>query len=137
MAQWWGPHTFTTSVCEMDLRPGGSFRLVMRGPDGSEFPYSGVYREVLAPERLVYTDDNSEMPDEWHDLVDPNRDRGAAKPALPSITTVTFDDLDGKTRLMLRTRFASAAVRDAMIKFQMSEGWAQSLQRLEALLANA
>jgi uncharacterized protein YndB with AHSA1/START domain len=135
MARWWGPHHFTNPVCELDVRPGGAFLIVMRGPDGSEFPCRGIYREVSPPARLVYTDDHSGMPDMWHDWVDPSRDKSAAKPALESVTTVTFDDLGGKTRLTLRTLFASVAVRDAMLKIQMAEGWAQSLERLESLLA--
>jgi uncharacterized protein YndB with AHSA1/START domain len=110
--------------------------IVMRGPDGSEYSFKVVYREIVPPERLVYTDDLAYMPDARHDLVDPNRDKSAGKPALESVTTVTFEDLDGKTKLTIRTLFSSVAVRDAMLKFQMAEGWAQSMERLETLLAN-
>jgi uncharacterized protein YndB with AHSA1/START domain len=53
MARWWGPKAFTNPVCEMDVRPGGAHRIVMRGADGVEYPLKGVYREVAAPERLV------------------------------------------------------------------------------------
>ncbi|HMD55276.1 MAG TPA: SRPBCC domain-containing protein, partial [Phycisphaerae bacterium] len=73
MAQWWGPHHFTNSVCEMDVRPGGAYRIVMRSPDGIEYPINGVFREIAAPERLVMTMDCSEHPDAWHDLVNPQR----------------------------------------------------------------
>jgi len=134
MARWWGPKDFTNPVCELDVRPGGTFRIVMRGPDGAEYPFKGVYREVVPPERIVYTDDCTEMPDEWHDLVNPNRDKSAGKPALESLTTVTFEDLGGKTRLTVCTLFASVAVRDAMLKMQMAEGWGESLDRLSAYL---
>src|SRR5579864_2222874 len=75
MAQWWGPHKFTNPVCEMDVRPGGAWRIVMRGPDGSLHPAKGVYREIVEPERLVMTVNHSELPDEWHDMVNPNRDK--------------------------------------------------------------
>jgi uncharacterized protein YndB with AHSA1/START domain len=88
-------------------------------------------------ERLVMTDDCSEHPDEWHDLVNPNRQKGEDKPALESISTVTFEEHDGKTKLTIRTRFASLAVRDAMLKMGMSEGWTQSLERLEGHLMKA
>src|SRR5688572_20703319 len=56
LPKWWGPHGMTTPVCEIDLRPGGIFRTVMRAPDGSEYPTRGVFLEVLAPERIVFTD---------------------------------------------------------------------------------
>lgn len=88
MAQWWGPHGFTNPVCEMDVRPGGAHRIVMRGPDGVEYPIKGVYLEVVEPERLVMTLDCSEHPAEWHDLVNPSRQKGegnglVAKPGTP------------------------------------------------------
>ena len=134
MARWWGPRVFTNPVCDMDVRPGGYFFIVMRGPDGSEFPFKGVFREVQPPERLVYTADHSELPVEWHDLVNPNRDKSAGPPKLETVTTVTFEEQDGKTKLTVRTLFDSAAVRDAMLKIQMAEGWSQSLDKLAELL---
>lgn len=135
MAQWWGPRTVTNSVCEMDVRPGGAYRIVMRGPDGAEYPVKGVYREVVKPERLVMTMDCSEHPDEWQDLVKPNRQKGERNPAGEMLSTVTFEELDGKTKVTVRTRFNSAAIRDSMLKMGMTEGWSQSLDRLEELLA--
>src|SRR3546814_15366725 len=56
LTHWWGPHGMTTPECEMDLRPGGAFRTLMRMEDGSEFPTSGVFLEVVAPARIVFTD---------------------------------------------------------------------------------
>ncbi len=56
LPQWWGPHGITTPVCEMDLRPGGIFRTVMRAPAGAEYPTKGVFLEVVEPERIVFTD---------------------------------------------------------------------------------
>lgn len=137
MARWWGPHGFTSPVCELDVRPGGAWRIVMRGPDGAEHPAKGVYREVVAPERLVMTINHSELSDEWHDLVNPNRDKAKGKPALEALTTVTFEEYGGKTTLTIRLRFESAAVRDALLKLGMSQGWAQSLERLTDVLAKA
>jgi uncharacterized protein YndB with AHSA1/START domain len=134
VAQWWGPHNFTTPVCEMDVRPGGAYRFVMRGPDGSEFPLKGVYLEIVEPERLVTTNDHSELPPEWHDSVNPNRDK-TKKPGLEAIQTVTFEKLGNKTKLTIRTRFESAAIRDAMVKHGMNEGWSQSLERLAKCVA--
>ena len=135
MAQWWGPHTFTNPVCEMDVRPGGAYRIVMRGPDGAEHPAKGVYREVVAPERLVMTINHSELSDEWHDLVNPNRDKAMGRPALEGLTTVTFEELGGQTKLTIRMLFDSAAIRDALLKIGMTQGWSQSLERLETVVA--
>jgi uncharacterized protein YndB with AHSA1/START domain len=75
MARWWGPKMFSNPVCEMDVRVGGAFRIVMRGPEGDEFPFKGVYLEVVENELLKFTDDCSEHPQEWHDLVQPGQDR--------------------------------------------------------------
>jgi uncharacterized protein YndB with AHSA1/START domain len=135
MAQWWGPHGFTNPICEMDVRPGGAYRIVMRGPDGVDHPAKGVYREVVEPERLVMTINHSELSDEWHDLVNPNRDKAAGKPAVEGLTTVTFEEQGGKTKLTIRMLFESAAVRDALLRIGMTQGWSQSLERLEALVA--
>ena len=55
VAQWWGPHQFTNPVCELDARPGGAIRIHMRGPDGTVYPMTGVYQEVVEPERIVFT----------------------------------------------------------------------------------
>ena len=55
LSQWWGPKGFTNPVCEEDARVGGALRIVMRAPDGAEYPMIGVFREVVAPERLVFT----------------------------------------------------------------------------------
>lgn len=137
MAQWWGPKIFTTPVCEMDVRPGGLYRLVMRSPDGVDYPIKGVYREVVAPERLVMSMDLSEHPDPWHDLVNPNRDKPKGRPPLNPLCTVSFEDAgSGKTKLTITMSFETPALRDAMVTMGMEPGWNQSLDRLEALVAN-
>jgi len=136
MAQWWGPHGFTNPICELDARPGGVWRIVMRGPDGVEHPAGGVYREIVEPERLVMTIDHSELSDQWHDMVNPGRDRTQGKPALEAVSTVTFEEIGGKTKVTVRQRFESAAVRDALLKIGMNQGWSQSLERLAAVVGN-
>jgi uncharacterized protein YndB with AHSA1/START domain len=55
LAQWWGPKGFTNPVCEFDARVGGAIRIHMRGPDGAVYPMKGEIRELLAPERLVFS----------------------------------------------------------------------------------
>jgi uncharacterized protein YndB with AHSA1/START domain len=138
LALWWGPKTFTNPVCQMNVRPGGAYRIVMRSPDGVDYPIKGIYREVVAPERLVMTMDLSEHPDHWHDTIDPHRDKSKPKPPFNSLCTVIFEDAgDGKTKLNITTRFESVALRDAFLKTGMEQGWNQSLDRLEVLVANA
>ena len=137
VVQWWGPHGFTNPVCEMDVRPGGTYRSVMRSPDGVEYPMKGVYREIVEPERLVYTAAVAEHPAEWHDLLNKNRQKGEGKPAQELLMTVNFEGHDGKTKLTIGNRFESVADRDAMLKMGMTEGWTESLERLEQHLAKA
>ena len=137
LAQWRGPHTMTNPVCEMDLRPGGKHRIVMRAPGGTDYPIKGEYREIVAPERIVMTLDCAEHPEAWHDMIFPSRGKGDRNPAGIMVQTATFEDLGGKTKLTIRTRFETAAIRDAMVKAGMNEGWSQSLERFEAWLARA
>src|SRR5687767_10583384 len=87
LAKWFGPKNFTLPFCETDFRPGGAYRLCMRGPDGKDYWLEGVYREIVEPERIVLT---------W--------ERNGADDPHPghTLVTVTFDDVAGKTRLTLR-----------------------------------
>lgn len=133
MAQWWGPRTFTNPVCELDVRPGGAYRIVMCGPDGAEYPFTGVYREVVEPERLVMTGSTGEHPAEWHELLKTHLKGGNAPREF--LWMATFAEQGGKTRLTVRLSFESAAIRDAMVKMGMNEGWSQSLDRLAEALA--
>ena len=55
MAQWWGPNGFTNPVCELDVRAGGAMRIDLRAPNGVVYPMKGVFREVVEPQRLVFT----------------------------------------------------------------------------------
>jgi uncharacterized protein YndB with AHSA1/START domain len=118
----WGPKGFTTTIREVDTRPGGAFRIDMRGPDGGIYPCKGVYREVVAPERIVYIGG----PDGSH----------ACGGGLPprALVTITFAGHAGKTALTIDTRFEAAADRDAAIKMGFDTGWASSLDRLADLL---
>jgi uncharacterized protein YndB with AHSA1/START domain len=86
VARWWGPQGFVTTHCDMDIRPGGAFRCCMRSPAGTDHWKRGVYREIAAPERIVFTF-------AWEDA---NGD-----PRHELLTTVTFVDLGGRTRLTL------------------------------------
>jgi uncharacterized protein YndB with AHSA1/START domain len=100
-----------------------------------EFPIQGTYIEVAPPKRLVVDMDCSGYPAAWHDLVNPNRDK-SKKPALDCVQTVTMEEFPGKTTLTVRMRFESAAIRDAVVKTGMNEGWSQSLDRLAESLSH-
>ncbi len=114
LAQWWGPRRFTTEVHEMDVRPGGVWRYSMHGPDGRDYPFDGVYVEVVEPERLVFDGSIHESPEQrvW--------------------TEVTFADQGAKTEVTVRQFFSfeSDATRGASI------GWNQQLDRLQEFLVN-
>lgn len=123
LARWWGPHGMSTTVCEMDLRPGGLFRTVMRAPDGREYPTQGVFLEVVAPARIVFTDAFSAG---W--VPDPD-------PFFTAVTT--FDDVGTRTRYTARALHWTVANREKHARMGFHQGWGESLDRLEALLAGA
>ncbi|HEV8575252.1 MAG TPA: SRPBCC family protein [Dehalococcoidia bacterium] len=120
VVQWWGPFGFTTTIHEMDVRPGGVWRFIMHGPDGTDYNNHAVFEEVVKPERLVYRHGGGEGSDikDFH-------------------VTVTFDEDDGKTRLTLRLVAESPAERDRMIEFGALEGGNQTLDRLAEYLAKS
>ncbi|TMG95615.1 MAG: SRPBCC domain-containing protein [Betaproteobacteria bacterium] len=112
IGKWWGPKGFTLPGCEMDFRPGGTYRFVMRGPDGLDNPFHGVYREIVRNERIVFTAILDELP--GHEL----------------LTTVTFADEGGKTKLTVRqTTPPGEAGRG------QNQGWSETLARLADLAA--
>jgi uncharacterized protein YndB with AHSA1/START domain len=112
---WWGPNGFTNSIYEMSVKPGGVWRFMMHGPDGTDFPNKIVYNEVVKPQRLVYTHSSE-------DENDPNLFH----------TTVTFEDQDGKTLLTMKAIFATAEERDRVVReYGAEEGGKQTLARLE------
>lgn len=116
LAQWWGPNGFTLTVHSIDVRPGGVWRFVMHGPDGTDYENCITYDEIVRPERLVYSHGGGEE-------VEPVRFQ----------TTVTFEDHGGKTRLTMRMVFPSAAERDRVAeKYGAIEGAQQTLARLAA-----
>lgn len=108
----------------------------MRCRSTLEYPIKGVYREIVAPERLVMTMDCSEHPQAWHDPVNPDRRKGERNPAGEMLSTVTFEDLGGKTRLDMQMLFPSAKAREFTVeKYGAVEGLNQTLGRLEEHLA--
>lgn len=121
LKQWFAPLPFTTPYAEMDVRPGGSSLVVMRGPDGTEFPNRGVYLEVVTNARIVATDAFTSA---WVP---------AEKPFMTMV--LTFDDEDGKTRYTARVLHGTAADREAHEKMGFHEGWGKCADQLTALVS--
>lgn len=117
LPKWWGPRGFTTVVETMDVRPGGAWRYVHRGPDGNEYAFHGEYREVVPPRRLVSTFEFEGAP--GHVVVD----------------TATFEERGGKTKVTVTSRFESVEDRDGMYQAGAEEGARESWDRLAELLA--
>lgn len=117
LEQWQGgPEGFTVTVQESDIRPDGAFRICMHAPDGTDHRLEGVYREVVAPERLVFTH-------AWLDAT--------GKPGPETLVTITFAERGDRTELTLRqTGFASTASRDGH-----REGWTSTFTNLARYLS--
>lgn len=124
VAQWWGPRDFTARVTELNLRVGGAWRYVMIGPDGTEYPCKGDFREIVPFERIVTSDEF----DEGFKL--------AGVPDLPTgiVVTATFDDLGNKTRLTLRIAHPSAEERRKHEEMGVVAGWNSSFDCLDEYL---
>lgn len=116
LRHWWGPRGFTTLSCEMDLRPGGRWRVRSRSPEGTEVAEVGVFREIAPPQRLVFTH-------AWEDV--------QGDPGHETLVTVTFTEQAGKTRIDFRqAEFDSIESRDAH-----EGGWSSAFELLVEYLA--
>ena len=112
--RWWGilDDQHSVAVCEIDLRPGGAWRFVGRGPRG-EYGFHGVYREVAPPDRVVFTEIYDPFPD------------------VESVVTSVLTEEAGKTRLTATCRYPSQQVRDMVLGTGMARGAGISYDRLE------
>jgi uncharacterized protein YndB with AHSA1/START domain len=117
LPQWWGPRDTTTIVDHVDVKTGGTWRVVIRSADGSETGFRGVYREVTPPERIVQTF-------EWEGM-----------PGHVSIETAEFVDLGDRTKVIATSLFHTTEERDGMLQSGMEKGMNESYQRLDELLA--
>ena len=120
LKQWLGVRGgWTFALCEVDLKVGGKYRYVWRGPSGAEMGMGGVFREVVKLERLVATEKFDES---WYE--------GDA------MDTTTFVERGGKTTVTTTVKYASKAVRDAVLKSPMESGVAESYNKLDEVLAS-
>lgn len=115
VAAWWGPMGFVTTICEMDIRPGGRFRVSARSPDGVDYCKTGTYQEIVAPERIVFTF-------AWVD--------GGEMPTHQTLVTVSFEDLGNRTRLTLRQEVFETAEWCESHRI----GWTSCLERFDRWL---
>lgn len=123
LKQWFAPKPWTTPVAQLDVRPGGTALVVMRSPEGQDFPNPGVYLEVVRNERLVMTDAYTSA---WHP---------SEKPFMTLV--LTFEDAGaGKTLYTARVRHWSVADREAHEKMGFHTGWGQCAAQLEAVLTS-
>lgn len=120
LKQWFAPLPWTTPEVELDVRPGGSIRFVMRSPEGKDFPNPGVYLDVVKNERLVFTDAFVRA---WEP---------SGKAFMTAI--ITFDDEGGKTKYTARVLHWSAADRETHEKMGFHQGWGQCADQLAALV---
>ncbi len=125
LKHWWGPKGWTLPVCELDFRPGGVWLYCMRGPDGEESWGKATYQEIKPPEKVVYTDD----------FVDSDGNVLEGTPQLQ--ITLTFEDSDGKTKVINHAVFESAEALKSVLDMGMTEGLKQTWDRLEAFLEQA
>ncbi len=116
LGRWWGQDSATTIVSNLEARPGGLWRFVQREADGTEYGFHGVFHEVTAPTRLVYTFEFEGMP--GHVLMQ----------------TITLEDVNGKTRISDASVFQSVEDRDGMMQSGMEGGANESYGRLDRLL---
>ena len=119
LAQWWGPRGFTNPLCKLDLRPGGLIRIDMCTANGTVYPMSGVYLEILEPERLTYT---SGALDE------------KGKQLFEFLHVVTFAERNGKTTLTIKSRVVKATDGAAKHIGGFEAGMTQSLEKLAGQL---
>jgi uncharacterized protein YndB with AHSA1/START domain len=119
LVQWWGPRGFTTTIQQMDVRPGGLWIYVMHGPDGTDYPNHSVFQDIVCPNRIVFTHGGA----------------GPGGPEADFIGTWTFDTVGEQTRVTIHMVFPTAERRDIVVKaYGAIEGGKQTLERLGELL---
>lgn len=116
VVRWWGCGLMTMPVCDIDLRVGGAWRYVLLMPNGKEYGFHGVYQDIVPNARLVHTYVYEEFPE------------------CESVTTVTFEEHEGITRVTETILHPTVEARDGHLQSGMEDGAGESLQRLAELL---
>ena len=121
VVNWWGPRGFSTTIEKMDFRVGGVWQHVMRGPDGVNYPNKSIFKEIVAPEKIVFSHGGGR-----------EEGPGASFQAMWTFEALAAD----KTRVTARMVFPSAATRDFVVKeFGAIEGGKQTWERLGEYLS--
>jgi uncharacterized protein YndB with AHSA1/START domain len=118
LKRWFGPRGWSLVVCDVDLRVGGTFRFVLRGPDGKDMGMRGVYREITPPDGSVHMESFDDYPGEAQ-------------------VTMVLVEQNGKTTMTATVLYPSREVRDAVIQSGMEHGAAESYDKLAEMLAPA
>lgn len=128
LMKWWGPKSFTSPVAKIDLRVGGKYLYCMRSPDGHEYWSGGTYQEIIPFEKIVCTEYGSNK--QGH-IVHPSVAHGVS-PDFPNenVVTITFEEVDGKTKLTVLYVPESEAALEAMLKIGMKSVWESTLEKL-------
>jgi uncharacterized protein YndB with AHSA1/START domain len=127
LMKWWGPKDFTSPACRMDFRVGGKYLFCMRSPEGKDFWSTGVYKEIVVPERIVCTDCFADE----HGNVVPATYYGMGDDfPLENIVTVTFEDHNGKTKMTLKHEGIPAGEMRKLTGM----GWNESFDKLSESL---
>jgi len=121
MSKWFGPRGFTTEIKKHEPRPGGEVVLVMRGPDGTEYPAKAVFREIVKPQRIVLT----------------TYALKGDKVELETLVTVTFEEKNKKTTLNLDIQVVKTTEQGKQYAAGMEEGWKQTLDKLEEVVKSS
>lgn len=124
VALWWGVEGATNPTCQMDVRPGGKWRIDMRTASGVLYPNAGEYLDVVPNERLVYTDVPVASSPAWH-----------GSPPGVAVHTVTFEDEGDRTGVTLHVRFSTVVDRDRLAARGYKDGLGQAFDRVERLIA--
>ncbi len=127
---WWGPKNFTAPFVQMDFRVGGTYLFCMRSREGEDFWSTGTFREIVPPERIVYTDS---FADEKGNKVPASYYKMTGEWPLEMVVTLTFEELEaGKTKFTLR----HAGIPAGQMSDMTNAGWNESLDKLEAAVAS-
>jgi uncharacterized protein YndB with AHSA1/START domain len=116
MSNWWGPRKYEFASCELDFRPGGEWRIVHRADGEEDQGFRGEFREIVPPEKIVWTF-------EWEGM-----------PGHVSVETLTLEEQDGKTLLTASSVYDTVEDRDGMLQSGMEEGAAEAMDRLDEYL---
>lgn len=137
LADWWGRHDFTNPECEFDARPGGRMRIVMRSPEGLDYPLLGTVLQFERPARLMLDFDLTEFPADWRKAVCSGLSESDAALVNEHRLDLVFTGVSDGTRLDLRYLFPCAALRDAFQTGGVMDGWNEAFDALNALLTRS